>query len=263
MGILNTTPDSFSDGGKFASPEAAIRRVEEMIAEGVDVIDIGGESTRPGSSRVDEAEEIERTAPVIGAIARRFDVPVSIDTSKSAVAEAALAAGAEIVNDISGLRFDPNVASIAARYNAGLVLMHSRGDFETMHTQPPVDDVFDEVIKGLERSIAKAGAAGIERSRLVLDVGIGFGKTLEQNLQLIARLSDIASRFAEHPILVGASRKSFLGKILGGTPEKERISASLAAAAIAAWNGAKVLRVHDVRATREALAIVQRLSRER
>lgn len=263
MGILNVTPDSFSDGGEYASLNAAVPRVEEMVAAGVGIIDVGGESTRPGSTRVGESEEIDRVAPVIEAIVQRFDVPVSIDTSKSAVADAAIAAGAEIVNDISGLRFDAAVADVAARHKAGLVLMHSRGDFEAMHSRPPIDDVFVDVVNGLEDSIAKATAAGVAEDSIVLDVGIGFGKTLEQNLQLIARLSEINERFSRFPILVGASRKSFLGKILGGLPASERLHASLAAAAIAAWNGAKILRVHDVRATREALAAVDRLNAER
>jgi len=262
MGILNVTPDSFSDGGRFARLDAALRRVEEMINEGAAIIDIGGESTRPGSSRVSETEEIGRTAPVIEAIASRFDVSVSIDTSKSSVAEAAVSAGAEIINDISGLRFDEGLAGIAAEHKTGLILMHSRGDFETMHSQPPVADVFEDVIGGLGRSLEKAQGAGVEPGRIALDIGIGFGKTLEQNLRLIARLGCIAEQFPDVPILVGASRKSFLGKILGGAPENERLSASLAAAAVAAWNGAAILRVHDVRATREALAVVHRLRLE-
>ena len=259
MGILNVTPDSFSDGGRYTSLDAAMRRVGEMIEEGTDIIDIGGESTRPGSQRVSSAEEIDRTAPIIAAIVQRFDVAVSIDTSKSAVAEAALGAGAEIVNDISGLRFDPRIAEVAAKNSAALVLMHSRGDFATMHSQPPVEHVLDEVANGLNDSIAKARSAGITEQHIALDVGIGFAKTDEQNLQLIARLGRIGERFPRLPLVVGASRKSFLGKILDGAAESDRLNASLAAAVIAAWNGARILRVHDVRATREALSVVHRL----
>ena len=263
MGILNVTPDSFSDGGRFETLDAALRRVEEMIGEGAAIIDIGGESTRPGSRRVSETEEIDRTAPVIEAIARRFDAPISIDTTKAAVAKAAIGAGAEIVNDISGLRWDVGLAGVAATHKTGLVLMHSRGDFESMHSQPPVEDVFEEVVGGLDGSVRKAEAAGVELGRIVLDIGIGFGKTLEQNLQLIARLDHIAERPPNLPLLVGVSRKSFLGKILNGVPEDERQHASVAAAAIVAWNGARILRVHDVRATRDALAVVHRLRLER
>jgi dihydropteroate synthase len=200
---------------------------------------------------------------VIEAVAQRFDIPVSIDTSKSTVAQAAIAAGAEIVNDISGLRFDERIAAVAAAHGTGLVLMHSRGDFETMHSQPPVEDVFQEVNDGLGDSIAKAESAGVDRGRIVLDIGIGFGKTLQQNLQLIARLDEIVRNFPDLPVLVGASRKSFLGKILGGAAENDRLSASVAAAAIGAWNGARIVRVHDVRATRDAIAVVHRLGLER
>ena len=257
IGIMNVTPDSFSDGGKFAAQDAALRRVEEMIVEGADIIDIGGESTRPGSQRVSEGEEIGRTAPVIEAITARFDVPVSIDTSKAAVAEAAVAAGAEIINDISGLRFDPRLADIAAEHQTGLVLMHSRGDFETMHSQPAVDDIFEDVASDFARSVDAAKAAGVEGDRIVLDVGIGFGKTVEQNLELIAKLDRIAAVFPEFPLLVGASRKSFIGKMLDHPSPDERLFGSLAAAAIAVWNGAAIIRVHDVKETVDVVRMVK------
>ena len=256
MGILNVTPDSFSDGGKYASLDAAFLRVEQMIDEGADIIDIGGESTRPGSDRVDVQTEIDRTAPVIEAIATRFDVPVSIDTSKSSVAEAAVIAGAEIVNDISGLRFDPKIAEIAARHNAGLVLMHSRGEFQTMHAQPPVEDIVDEVTQALKLSLNVADNAGVSKESLVLDVGLGFGKTVRQNLEIIARLRDIKEELGEYPLLVGASRKSFIPKALGREIEPhQRLAGSLAAAIIAAQNGADILRVHDIRETKDALSL--------
>ena len=255
MGILNLTPDSFSDGGKFASPDAAISRAEEMITEGVDIIDIGGESTRPDSGRVLAAVEIDRTAPVIEAITARFDVPVSIDTTKSTVAEAAIAAGAEIVNDISGLRFDERTAGVAALHRSGLVLMHSRGEFEAMHTQPPVEYIIAEVESDFQRSIAGAIRHGVEHDRIVLDVGIGFGKTLNQNLELIARLDRIGSEFSGYPLLVGASRKSFIGKLLDGAEPRDRSSGSLAAAVVAVTRGARIIRTHDVKQTVDALKV--------
>jgi dihydropteroate synthase len=257
MGILNVTPDSFSDGGRFASHDMALRRVEEMIAEGAGIIDIGGESTRPGSHRVSETEEIGRTAPVIEAISARFDVPVSIDTSKALVAEAAINAGAEIINDISGLRFDPRLADTAAKRRTGLILMHSRGEFETMHSQPPVDDIFEDVASDFERSVTVAKAAGVEGDRIILDVGIGFGKTLEQNLELIAKLDKLSAVFPEFPLLVGASRKSFIGKVLHRPSADERLFGSLAAAAIAVWNGAAIVRAHDVRGTVDVVRMAE------
>jgi dihydropteroate synthase len=255
MGILNVTPDSFSDGGRFADLDAALRRAEEMIGEGASIIDIGGESTRPGSERVPAAIEIDRVVPIIEAIGSRFDVPISIDTSKSEVAEAAVDAGSEIINDISGLRFDERIADVAARTKAGLVLMHSRGSFETMHSQPPVADILEEVSNDFRRSIAIAEERGVSRDAIVLDIGIGFGKTLEQNLELLGKLDRIADTFKAFPLLVGASRKSFIGKLLNGAPPENRLSGSLAAAVIAVLNGAKILRVHDVRQTVEALRV--------
>lgn len=255
MGILNVTPDSFSDGGRYADISAALQRADEMIAEGADVIDIGGESTRPGSARVAEQVEIDRVVPVIEEIASRFDVPISIDTSKSKVAEAAVAAGAEIINDISGLRFDERIAEVAAATNAGLVLMHSRGKFDTMHSQPPVENIVVEVSNDFRRSIAIAEAFGVAKDQIVLDVGIGFGKTVEQNLELLARLDIIAGAFSDHALLVGVSRKSFIGKLLDGAEPDQRLSGSIAAAVIAVMNGSRIIRAHDVRATVDALRI--------
>jgi len=256
MGILNVTPDSFSDGGRFDSFDMALKRAEEMIAEGADIVDIGGESTRPGSARIPTDKEIERVVPVIKAIRERSDVPISIDTTKSEVAQRALDAGAEIINDISGLRFDEQIATVAAKHSTGLVLMHSRGEFETMHSQPPVDDIMAEVRLDFERSLALATDAGVTREQIALDVGIGFGKTPEQNLELIAGLDRIRAEFPEHPLLVGASRKSFIGKLLAHPDAADRLSGSLAAAAIAVWNGASILRVHDVRETVDVVKVV-------
>jgi dihydropteroate synthase len=257
MGILNLTPDSFSDGGIFNNLDAASSRTEKMIAEGVDIIDIGGESTRPNSQRVPVQEEINRVVPVIREIAKRFDIPISIDTSKSEVAGEAVNAGAEIINDISGLRFDEKIAEIAAKTNAGLVLMHLRGTFETMHRQPPVENILNEVSDGFYWSIKKAESFGVKAENIALDIGIGFGKSFEQNLELIAKLDTLSREFIDFPILVGTSRKSFIGKILGDKPPTERLFGSLSSVAIAVFNGAKIIRAHDVKETVDTIKLAQ------
>jgi dihydropteroate synthase len=259
MGILNVTPDSFSDGGQFDSVDAALRGAEEMIHEGADIVDIGGESTRPGSKRIFVQEEIDRVVPVIEAIAGKFDVPISIDTCKSEVARAAIGAGAEIINDISGLRFDERIAGAAADHDAGLIVMHSRGDFETLHSQPPLAKIINDVIGDFQRALKSARKHGVGSENIVLDVGIGFGKSLNQNLELIANVNKIIEAFPRFPIMVGASRKSFIGKLLDLPETNDRLAGSLAAAAIAAWKGASVLRVHDVRPTVEISQMVSAL----
>lgn len=263
MGILNLTPDSFSDGGEYISLDTALRQAEKMIGEGADILDIGGESTRPGSRQISAEEEIERVAAVIEAIHEQFDIPISIDTYKSGVAREAIRAGAEIINDISGLRFDRELAKVAAEHETGLVLMHSRGDFETMHSQEPVEDIISEVTNDLCRAVSAAVSAGVNGENIVLDVGIGFGKTFEQNLELLAKLDTIVSEFDRFPMLVGASRKSFIGKILDGVPPHERISGSLTAVAIAVWNGAKIVRVHDIKETVDTIRTVTAISTKR
>lgn len=255
MGVLNLTPDSFSDGGLFTNESEAVKQAEKLISDGADIIDIGGESSRPGSKQVTAEEEIRRVLPVIKAVCQRWDIPVSIDTWKSAVAGAAIDAGAEIINDISGLRLDSEMAALAARSGAGLVLMHSRGEFSTMHSQPPVYDVLSEVVENLSHSLEKARAAAVGDRQIVLDVGIGFGKTAEQNLELLARLDEVSRAFSDFPILVGASRKSFIGKVLGREEPRQRLYGSLASAAIAVFNGADIVRVHDVRESVEAVLI--------
>jgi len=260
MGILNVTPDSFSDGGKFMLLDDAIRHAEKMLQEGATILDIGGESTRPGSKRVSTDEEIERVLPVVEEIAKRFDVAISIDTTKSEVAERAVQAGAEIINDISGLRFDPKIAEIAAKNKTGLILMHLRGDFETMHNQPPVEDILKEVSRGFRESLSKAWESGIEKEQIVLDVGLGFSKTFEQNLELLAKLDYLIREFADFPMLVGPSRKSFIGRVLN-KDVSERLYGTLATVAIAVWQGAKILRVHDVQATFETIKMVETLKR--
>lgn len=260
MGILNVTPDSFSDGGEFLSADEAIRRAEQMIADGVDIIDIGGESTRPGSESVDAKVEVQRTLPVVNAIAKRFDIPISIDTTKWLVAKAAIESGAEIINDISGLRWNARLADLAASTKAGLVLMHSRGTLETMHSEPPVDDIMGELRDSLTASIETAKKSGVREEQIALDIGIGFGKTFEQNLELLAKLGSIVSEFRLYPMLVGTSRKSFIGKILGDAPPSERLGGSLATALMAVERGAKIVRVHDVKETVGALAVAREIN---
>ena len=259
MAILNVTPDSFSDGGNFFSIDNALKQVEQLVEEGADILDIGGESTRPNSARVWAEEEIRRVVPIIEAVAKRFDIPISVDTNKAAVAEKAVEAGAEIINDIAGLRFDDKVAKVAAKTNAGLVLMHLRGEFETMHVQKAVENILREVSQSLRWSIEKANGCGVKMENIALDVGIGFSKTFEQNLELLAKLNTFRIEFSQFPLLIGTSRKSFLGKILGDVSTDERLKGSLASAAIAVWNGANIVRVHDVKATVETLKVVDKI----
>lgn len=262
MAILNVTPDSFSDGGKYAVVDDALRQAEKLIELGADILDIGGESTRPNSEKISVENEMRRVVPVIEAVAKRFDTPLSIDTTKAEVAEEAMASGAEIINDISGLRFDERLAEIAARTGAGLILMHSRGAFETMHKQKPVEDILSEVAAGWRSSIEKATSYAVRKESIALDVGIGFGKTFAQNLELLAKLKSLADEFMGFPLLVGTSRKSFIGRILDDAPTDRRLAGSLVSAAVAVWNGARIVRVHDVRATVETLKVVDRIKDE-
>lgn len=266
MGILNVTPDSFSDGGQFASVDDAAAHAEKMISEGADIIDVGGESTRPGGEPVSVEEEIERVVPVIEALSARVDVPISVDTTKSEVARAALDAGAAIVNDISALRFDFYVADAVARAGAGLVLMHSRGTPATMHRLPPVADIMEEVISSLRASVHMAERRGVKRESIVIDPGIGFGKTQEQNLELIARLDKLIAAFPDYPLLIGTSRKSFIGRILAdedGTPApaSERLYGTLATVAAAVLKGANIIRVHDVKPAVEVVRVSESIKR--
>ncbi len=257
MGILNATPDSFSDSGKYKKIGSALHRVEMMISEGADIIDIGGESTRPNGQKVGIDEEKQRVIPIISEITKRFDIPVSIDTWKSEVAEAAVNAGAEIINDISGLRFDDKISDVSAKYNTGLILMHLRGEFETMHEKSFTGDILEDVKEGLKCSIERAKLAGLKNENIVLDIGIGFSKTFEQNLELLARLSELVVQFNDYPVLVGTSRKSFIGKILDEPIADKRVSGSLASVAISIWNGAKIVRVHDVKETVETIKVIE------
>ena len=244
MGILNVTPDSFSDGGRFFNAESAVTQALRMQEEGADIIDIGGESTRPGAERITAKEEIKRIIPVIEALAKEIKVPISVDTYKSAVAEAAVSAGASIINDISGLRFDSKMAGIAAGYKVPIVIMHIKGTPKNMQQNPVYHALIPEIMDYLYRCIETAREAGIPDNMMIIDPGIGFGKTVEHNLEIIRRLREFEG--FEKPLLLGPSRKAFIGKILGGLPVTERLEGTSAAAAIGIFNGANIIRVHDV-----------------
>lgn len=257
MGIVNLTPDSFSQGGRRLTRRRAWEQSELMIANGVDIIDIGGESTRPGASPVSEEEEIRRIRKYLGImVLANNQVPYSIDTTKAVVARIALEAGVEIVNDISGLRFDPSIAEVAAHHQAGLILMHSRGTLETMHEQEPVEDIMTEVAAGWRRSITEAESRGVSRDKIVLDPGIGFSKTQAQNIELVARLDRLSREFSDFPLLIGTSRKSFIGRLLSGAPVNKRIHGTMATVAAAVLRGAQIVRVHDVRAAVETVRVI-------
>lgn len=262
MGILNVTPDSFSDGGRFFSLEQALEHAEEMIEAGADILDVGGESTRPGGDAVAVDEELRRVIPVIERLANKT-IPISIDTTRAEVARRAIDAGAEIINDISGLRFDPSVADAAAEARAGLVLMHSRGERETLHGLPPVQDIFAEVAGGLRQSIEEAQRRGVSRQSIALDPGVGFGKSHEQNLELIARLDRLVKAFPDFPFLIGTSRKSFIGRLLGGAPVEERVHGTMATVTAAVLNGAHIVRVHDVREARQSVIVADAIRRQK
>ena len=262
MGVLNVTPDSFSDGGQFFSVDKAIAHAAQMIAEGADIIDVGGESTRPGGAAIVSAEEErERVLPVVQELAKRFETPISVDTTKASVARAALDAGAAIVNDISALRFEPAIADEVARSGAGLVLMHSRGTPGALHGLEPVADIIEEVTSGLRTSIEIAEQRGVKRESIVIDPGIGFGKSQEQNIELIAKLDQIVSAFPDFSLLIGTSRKSFLGRILARengrpAPSNQRLHATMASTTAAILKGAQIIRVHDVKEGLETVEVV-------
>jgi dihydropteroate synthase len=267
VAVLNATPDSFSDGGRFVQSSgtvnvlAAVDAAAALLEAGAHVIDVGGESTRPGSDPVSAAVECERVLPVIEALAKRFDAPISIDTRKASVAEAALAGGARIVNDVSGGRGDPALAGVVARAGAGCVLGHMRGTPRTMQDAPRFHDVLAEVSADLSESVTTARAAGIPDAHLAVDPGIGFGKRLEDNLKLLAHAGEIGERLGL-PVWVGPSRKSFLGT-LTGAPVDRRDGASHAACAVAVFAGADAVRVHEVAGAREAVAVARALREAR
>jgi dihydropteroate synthase len=249
MGILNVTPDSFSDGNLYSDPVLAVERALEMVAEGADIIDIGGESTRPGAAPVSTEDELKRVIPVIAGLVGRTSCPISVDTWKSPVARAAVDAGAAIINDISGFAFDPQMAAAAARTGAGVVLMHTRGTPQSMQHDTVYADLIGEVVHSLRQSLARGVESGIEQERIAVDPGIGFGKTAAHNLEILRRLREFTS--IGQPLLVGTSRKSFIGKVLHRETGR-RSHGTAATVALAVQGGADILRVHDVREMRDA-----------
>jgi dihydropteroate synthase len=248
MGVLNVTPDSFSDGGKFLDPERAIEHALAMERAGADLLDIGGESTRPGSTETTAETELARILPVLEGLRGPLRIPIAVDTRKSQVVEAAVSAGAQIINDISGLRFDPRIAEVAHRRGVPLILMHLRGEPATMQKVPFARDVMKDVVQGLRASIKKARAAGVRKSQIIIDPGIGFGKSFEQNYELLRRLPELAK--LGYPLLVGTSRKGFLGATLARNdrpaPPEERLWATAATVTASILGGAHIVRVHDV-----------------
>jgi len=260
MGVLNVTPDSFSDGGRFFDRDKAVEQALAMIEQGADILDIGGESTRPGSDAVPAVDEIERVVPVIETVAKYASVPISIDTTKSAVARAAIEAGAAMVNDVSALRFDPAMGELVAKSGLPLVVMHMRGAPKTMQSGPIIyRDLMGEIRAFLTKALERARRAGIPEQRLIIDPGIGFGKTAEHNLMILKRLGELLS--LGRPIMVGASRKAFIGKVLDLDVDK-RLFGTAAAVAAAVLAGAHILRVHDVAPMRQVVAVAHAIYRE-
>jgi dihydropteroate synthase len=262
MGLLNVTPDSFSDGGKFLSAERAIEHALKMESDGADLLDIGGESTRPGSQGTPAGEELARILPVLEGLRGRVKIPLSVDTQKPEVAEAAIAAGAEMINDVSGLKSDPRLAEVAARHGVPLILMHMRGKPRTMQKGPFARDVLRDVTQGLRRAIELARKAGVRKSQIILDPGIGFGKSFSQNYELLQKLPELAK--LGFPLLVGTSRKGFLGAALarGGkpAPPEERIWGTAATVTASILGGAHIVRVHDVAEMVQVARVADRLA---
>jgi dihydropteroate synthase len=258
MGVLNVTPDSFSDGGLFFETDRAIEHGIAMVEEGADFIDIGGESTRPFSKRLSSEEELSRVIPVIEAIAREVSIPISIDTCKGSVAREALKAGASIINDISALRLDPEIASVASEAGVPVILMHMKGTPENMQKNPVYGDLISEIRNFLKGAVQRAVKAGISEDLTLVDPGIGFGKTFDHNLQIIQNLTSFAS--LGRPILIGTSNKAFIGEILGKEAH-ERLTGSMATVAVAAMNGAHIVRVHHVKEAVETVKIVDAIKR--
>ncbi len=258
MGILNVTPDSFYDGGRYARRDQALRRAESLIREGADILDIGGESTRPGAAEVPVDEELDRVVPVVEAIRAHFDIPLSVDTRKALVAQEALKAGADWINDVSALRHDPSMVNVARSFGAPVVLMHMKGTPRTMQRNPEYTDVIQEVYAFLAERVAFARSHGVDR--VMVDPGIGFGKRLEHNLALLQHLS-LFTELA--PVVLGVSRKSMFSQLGAGETPDERLEGTLAAAAVAADAGVRILRVHDVAAHRKFLTVYQALRPKR
>lgn len=247
MGILNVTPDSFSDGGKFQEMDRALFQVEKMLGEGMDILDIGGESTRPGHTKISDEEEIGRVVPVIEKVKREFDIPVSLDTCKSSVAEAGILAGADMINDIWGLKYDEKMAAVISRAKVPCCLMHNR-------SEAVYQELIADVIDDLQESLSLAVKAGIERKKIILDPGIGFGKTYEQNLEIIAKLDRLS--VLGYPLLLGCSRKSVIGLTLD-LPVSERLEGTLATTVIGVWKGCSFVRVHDVKENLRAVRMAE------
>ncbi len=252
MGILNLTPDSFYDGGRYVDFGGAVARAVQMEEEGADLIDVGAESTRPGAEEISDDEELERLFPILGEILSRVKVPVSLDTTKSKVAMCGLQAGVSIINDVSGLHCDPQIANLARKYEAGLILMHRRGSSKTMQELARYSDLMAEVMSELKESVTLALDAGVSEHQIAIDPGLGFSKTAEHNFEIIRNLNQF--RNLSRPIVVGASRKSFLGAVTGRKPE-ERVYSSAVIAALLVERGANILRVHDVAATHDAVSV--------
>jgi dihydropteroate synthase len=255
MGIINATPDSFSDGGSFLNPADAVAHGKKLVAEGAEILDIGGESTRPGAESVSASEEMDRVLPVIRALRRESEVMISIDTSKASVARAALEAGADIINDVTGLRGDPEMPQLAASSQAGVVIMHMQGEPRTMQVAPRYDDVVREVGEFFRQALDRAVRYGINPMRIALDPGIGFGKTPEHNRCLLANLSAFLE--FQRPLLVGLSRKSFLGWLIGSSKMEDRFWPGVALTSLCRERGARIVRVHDVKSHTDALRMTE------
>jgi dihydropteroate synthase len=260
MGVLNLTPDSFSDGGQFFGRTAAVRRAIQMADEGADIIDIGGESTRPGAEEIGADEEIRRTIPVIEALSKKISIPISIDTRKAGVARLAIDSGASVINDVSGLSHDKAMASLAAESGAGLILMHMRGLPDNMQKAPCYKNLIKDIITSLKESVGRARRAGVTRNNIIIDPGIGFGKTVEHNLEIINNLDRF--KVLGYPICVGVSRKAFIGRILGKNDPADRLVGTVSACSAAIVKGANMIRVHDVKECREAAMVASSILKE-
>lgn len=252
MGVLNVTPDSFSDGGDFLNIDQAVRHAVTMQAEGADIIDIGGESSRPGAEPVSERQELDRVIPVIEILKKELDCLLSIDTTKASVAKAAIRAGADVINDISACRFDPGMAPLAAETGAGVVIMHMQGEPRTMQENPCYNDVIGDIIRHLQNRMHELIKHNVSPEQLAVDPGIGFGKRLSDNYEILRRLGEF--RVLERPVLVGPSRKSFIGKLLD-LPVQERLEGTIAASTAAVLNGAHIIRAHDIKALKRAVSV--------
>ncbi|KAB8314099.1 dihydropteroate synthase [Tolypothrix campylonemoides VB511288] len=260
MGVLNVTPDSFSDGGEFSTTTTALAQAQAMVAGGADIIDVGGQSTRPGAQQITVAEELDRVLSVVQVLRKEIPVPISVDTTRAAVAKAAVEVGADIVNDISGGTFDPEMLTTVATMGVPIILMHIRGNPQTMAQFTDYQNLIQEIYSFLAKQIAAAVAAGIDQGKIIIDPGIGFAKNYEQNLEIFRRLSEL--RQLNCPILVGASRKSFIGRILNQPDPKARVWGTAAACCAAIFNGADILRVHDVKEMRDVSLVADAIFRE-